>query len=400
MQLPAACAGSAAAHATGQPRISRLPLLHRDLRAAAIVAGLPPSVLSLAAGFSHRAMRRQPRVTRFRGKRMRDKLYRPRTSIAGAPLVFTPRQPHGGTHICSGIAELVERYDAFMLDQYGVLHDGQSCYDGVQECLQRVRDAGKRSVILSNSSGRSSVQQAKLPGIGINPDLVDGVVTSGELAHRYLGRYQEKLGSRVLWIAWHDNQDRGLGHYFSDLEGYSLSERVEDADFILASGVGSIFAGTPSAVSTKFERDGDSVPFEQTFRLAIARSLPMICANPDKTAIRPGGWVANLTGALAEHYKRLGGRVIYFGKPYTASFEEAYRILNEVEAGKRVCHVGDSLQHDVKGASAVGLDAAFVVRNGVHAKDLPKALRPEHVQQLCRKEETPMPAFILERFVW
>merc|ERR1719410_1922145 len=75
---------------------------------------------------------------------------------------------------------------------------------------------------------------------------------------------------------------RGLADFFHDLDGFTLAQSVDDADFILVSGVGSIFAGTPSAITTTFEEDAITKPFEKYFRLACHHSLPMLCANPDE----------------------------------------------------------------------------------------------------------------------
>uniref|UniRef100_A0A7S4RQA7 Uncharacterized protein n=1 Tax=Alexandrium monilatum TaxID=311494 RepID=A0A7S4RQA7_9DINO len=264
----------------------------------------------------------------------------------------------------------------------------------------QLRAAGKRVVILSNYAGRAEVQRRRLRGIGIDPYHVDGVVTSGEIAHRYLSRYQDKLGCRVLWIAWPKLEQRGLSDYFSELEDYKLVKDVAEADFLLVSGVGTLYAGTDAAKGMRFEKDGDPVPFEPMFRAAIHASKPMVCANPDHKVVRPGGWRAHLPGALAEHFERLGGRVIYFGKPYTSAFEEVRRIFDDLSAGGRICHIGDSLHHDVGGATTAGFDAAFVVRTGIHAKDLPKEPNFEDIFQLCRKQKTPVPAAVVPRFTW
>ncbi len=50
--------------------------------------------------------------------------------------------------ILPGFAPLAARYDGFIIDLWGVIHDGVTPYDGAVDCLTRLRDAGKRVVML------------------------------------------------------------------------------------------------------------------------------------------------------------------------------------------------------------------------------------------------------------
>ena len=358
-----------------------------------------------------RRIARIRRFNEFATGQPRRKLLRPETRIAHAPMLLRSDQ----LQLCSGISELLDCYDAFTLDQYGVLHNGREAYPGAAECVAQMKAAGKPCVILSNYAGRAERQKEKLPDIGFDPDDLAGVVTSGELAHSYLSR-QGKLGTRVLWIAWSEREKRGLGDFFEGLEDYTLVSKVEDADFILVSGVESRFAGTEAEETCDYERTGTERLYRPLFRAAIQRTLPMICANPDLRVIRPGGWKAYLGGSLALYYERLGGQVIYFGKPYSSAFEEARRQLCRAVAGNeeealqlevdedfRICHVGDSLQHDVRGALSVGFHALFVGRTGLHADDMggPDApLTKDGVRDLCVREKVPLPQAAIPRFQW
>eukprot|EP00933_Yihiella_yeosuensis_P047078 TRINITY_DN42762_c0_g1_i1.p1 TRINITY_DN42762_c0_g1~~TRINITY_DN42762_c0_g1_i1.p1 ORF type:complete len:497 (-),score=96.71 TRINITY_DN42762_c0_g1_i1:87-1523(-) len=345
--------------------------------------------------------------------REKDRLYKPETAIAEAPSQDWIADV--SVEVCSGVADLAERFDAFTLDQYGVLHDGRNAYPGVAETLEQLHAAGKPSVILSNYAGRAATQAAKLPKIGINPETIDAIVTSGELAYRYLTKYQGKLGKMCVWIAWKELEHRGLGDFWDDLPDYKLAKNIEFADFILVSGAETFFAGTEAEVETTFEMDGDIRPFAKTFREAINRSLPMICANPDERVMRPGSnggepWKAYLGGSIAKEYERLGGRVIYFGKPYTASFEEARRLLIEAMEQKKdspvdeeaisICHVGDSLHHDVNGARKVGLNSAFVSHTGLHAEEMEGELTADKVLEVCAENKVLVPQAAISHFKW
>ncbi|GIS65966.1 MAG: hypothetical protein CM1200mP4_3140 [Rhodospirillaceae bacterium] len=58
--------------------------------------------------------------------------------------------------------------------------------------------------------------------------------------------------------------------------------------------------------------------YNKLFDQALERKIPMICTNPDQVVVRQTGERLLCAGALADHYKTLGGEVIYFGKPHQA----------------------------------------------------------------------------------
>jgi len=330
---------------------------------------------------------------------LRKTLQRPIVSVANPELSMTRRAEFDQITMFSGVKDLAERYDAFMLDQFGVLHNGKDAYKGVAECLQHLKDAGKPCVILSNYAGRSQQVQEKFLDVGIDPAHITGIVTSGELAHNYMARNQAKLGTRALWISWAAPDRRGLRDFWKDLDGYSLTSDVNEADFILVSGVEALNAGTDDEVLTSFEKDRDRAPFTKVMRAAIQRKLFMLCTNPDLEGVRLGSW---RPGALAKLYEDLGGQVRYFGKPTTSAFEAARLVLEDagVPWDARICHIGDSLHHDVAGSEKVALDCAFVVGTGVHRKQLPDNPTVADVDALCRKVNVPVPQIVLPRFAW
>src|SRR3546814_13224510 len=82
--------------------------------------------------------------------------------------------------LVAGLATLASRYDAFLLDQFGVLHDGSTVYPGVVACLEALQAAGKRTIILSNSGTLRAASMERLARLGIPPALYEDFVTSGE----------------------------------------------------------------------------------------------------------------------------------------------------------------------------------------------------------------------------
>lgn len=60
----------------------------------------------------------------------------------------------------SPMERLQQSYEGWILDQFGVLHDGGTAFPLALIAVERLRLSGKRCVILSNSSKRRSFPQA------------------------------------------------------------------------------------------------------------------------------------------------------------------------------------------------------------------------------------------------
>ena len=62
-------------------------------------------------------------------------------------------------------------------------------------------------------------------------------------------------------------------------------------------------------------------------------------------------------------YEKMGGKVIYFGKPYNSVYQEVYSFLNKGDKTKEgsVLCIGDGLNTDIRGANNEKLDSLLVV---------------------------------------
>ena len=87
-----------------------------------------------------------------------------------------------------GFAPLAERFDGFILDLWGVIHDGVNAFPHAVDCLTRLREAGKRTLLLSNVPRPNDAAQAMMRGMGIPDDLYTDILTSGEAVRRALQR--------------------------------------------------------------------------------------------------------------------------------------------------------------------------------------------------------------------
>jgi HAD superfamily hydrolase (TIGR01459 family) len=252
--------------------------------------------------------------------------------------------------VIRGLGDIADRYDAFILDLWGCLHDGVAIYPAALGALHRLKAAGKRVVILSNAPRRAREVAARIADMGIDPALYDRLYTSGEETWRAMsqdGIDGLKRGRRRLFPIT-AARDKAV------LEGVDVT-RVDDpaeADLILVTGTET---GTEELAA-----------FDALLSPAAARGVPMVCANPDLVVHR-GGIEEICAGSIAQRYEALGGTVIWFGKPYPAIYR---RILAECGlAPDRLLCVGDALRTDVAGGRGIGAATLFVA-GGIHHAEL------------------------------
>ena len=292
------------------------------------------------------------------------------------------------TTVIDGLAQLpLDQYDAIILDQYGVLHNGEALLDGVAAALERLQD-GRKLVVLSNTSKRRAPLIAELPGRGFRSEWLHDAICSGECCWEALrgGSY-----ASAVVLGW---SDRDSSEY---LAGTGVALADGSPDVCVAYGPDTIdMAGR---TLTDFRITGDMTPYRDLLEDAVARNVPMLCANPDQKTIDVDGKTPlYMPGTMADAYRAMGGEVVLYGKPGVAHFSAALRAAGVDDAG-RALMVGDSLHHDVLGAAAAGLDSLFVVESGVHAPDFSEVSEAS-VMQLAANEGVPVPTFVMRKFRW
>ena len=80
------------------------------------------------------------------------------------------------------LTDIVQRFDGFILDQFGVLHDGTTLYPGALAALEALKKAEKPVVLLTNSGKSAASNAQRLAKFGINPGHYAHIVSSGEAA--------------------------------------------------------------------------------------------------------------------------------------------------------------------------------------------------------------------------
>ena len=84
------------------------------------------------------------------------------------------------------INNIIDNYDNFIIDQWGVMHDGAFGFDHAFDSINILSRNKKSLFIISNTSKRSNLSYNNLTNLGFNKDLFLKVLTSGEMIWQQL----------------------------------------------------------------------------------------------------------------------------------------------------------------------------------------------------------------------
>jgi HAD superfamily hydrolase (TIGR01459 family) len=256
--------------------------------------------------------------------------------------------------ILTGLRQIASDYDALVCDVWGVLHNGSVANRPAVEALREFRKSRGRVVLLSNAPRPKRDLLAQFEHYAIPPDAYDEIVTSGIATRLDL----ERRKPRAMYHLG-PARDRGI------FEGLDIVETdIAGADIVLDTGLFDDEVETPD-------------DYQDRLAQMKARGLLMLCANPDRVVQRASKliWCA---GALADAYEKIGGKVVYYGKPRPEIYD-----LVRAHASGRMLAIGDGLHTDIEGANAAGIDALFIA-DGIHGEDVREMTGP-HMAELCAK---------------
>ncbi|MEC7143544.1 MAG: TIGR01459 family HAD-type hydrolase [Pseudomonadota bacterium] len=235
------------------------------------------------------------------------------------------------------LADIFENYDTFVIDLWGVIHNGVALNSKAVDAVDQLKKNSKKIVFLSNAPRPSSKVVDFLLKMKMDKKYLDHVMTSGEAAMYAIN--QKKFGQTF--------------YHLGPAKDISLFEKVKDnrtdlenCDFILCTGL--------------FDDYDNELNYYKDF-LSKYISKKLICTNPDLIVHR-GNTEELCAGSVAKVFEDLGGEVIYFGKPH----QEVYNMcFNRKE---KVLAIGDNLRTDIKGANNLKIDCLFI-SEGVHRKE-------------------------------
>ena len=284
----------------------------------------------------------------------------------------------------TGLSEIADEFDGFILDLWGLIHDGVTAYPGVVETFKALKQEKLATILLSNAPRRSRLLVDGMSTMGIERELYGDVFSSGEATWQELRSRADPFFAALGSRAYHIGPERDVSVLEdTDIERLSV---IDTADFVLNTG--------------PVELDHGLEVYESVLQDALTKNLPMVCANPDDVVLREGRRVI-CAGAIARRYEKLGGKVAYRGKPDPAVYHLAAQKLGTVDL-ERVAVIGDALETDVAGANASGIKAIWCT-GGIHAESLGvsygEAAALEDATQLARQHNRT-PWAIIPGFQW
>ena len=241
-----------------------------------------------------------------------------------------------------GLKSIVGNYDIFYIDLWGVIHNGINLHLNAIEVLEEITKVNKEYVLLTNAPRPKRSVQLFLEGMGMHERIREKVYSSGEAALSYLKK--NLLNEKFFHLG--PPRDFDL---FLDFKKNKMTE-IKESSYLLCTGL--------------FEAQGEDLNYYKKL-FKDHTNKKMICTNPD-LIVDKGNKRELCAGSVALVFEKIGGEVVYFGKPFPEVYNQS---INNKE--KRVLSIGDNLNTDIKGANLLNFDS-LLISNGIHKDEIKK----------------------------
>ena len=239
-----------------------------------------------------------------------------------------------------GLSSIVNNYDLFYIDLWGVVHNGITLHDQAIAVLKKLLEMNKNFVLLTNAPRPNQTVRTFLEKMGMEEEIRNHVFTSGEAALNYLKKFY------LLEKFFHIGPPRDFD-LFNDFKN-NQSKELDNCQYLLCTGLFD-------------DHDKDLNYYKEL--LEKHTNKKMICTNPDLIVDR-GNQRELCAGSVAMVFEKMGGEVVYFGKPYPEVYNQS---IDNSE--KRILSIGDNLNTDIKGANLLNYDS-LLISNGVHKNEI------------------------------
>ena len=253
-----------------------------------------------------------------------------------------------------GLSSIANNYELFYIDLWGVIHNGISPHKEAVKVLNELELNGKDYVLLTNAPRPSKTVRVFLKNMNLEENIRKHVFSSGEAALNYL---KNNLSSQTFY---HIGPPRDFD-LFKEFKK-NKSENIEKCDYFLCTGL--------------FDhQDKDLKYYKELFEKKINKQ--MICTNPDLIVDR-GDKRELCAGSVAMVFEKMGGEVVYFGKPHSEVYNQSIDNKN-----KKILAIGDNLNTDIKGANLLNYDS-LLISNGIHKNEI----QHKGIQKVATEYET------------
>tara|TARA_B100001765_G_scaffold212067_1_gene175521 strand:- start:407 stop:1231 length:825 start_codon:yes stop_codon:yes gene_type:complete len=241
-------------------------------------------------------------------------------------------------HLKNGLREIVNNYEIFSIDIWGVMHDGVTLNSDAIEVLDNLKRKNKRFILMTNAPRPKQSVAKFLKKLNFNKDYCQNIFTSGDAALNSL-----RLNSHGKNF-FHLGPKRDLDLFYEFRE--KRKNKIESAEYILCTGL--------------FDHQEDDISYYKDL-LKKYVNKKMVCTNPDLIVHR-GNKEEYCAGSIAKVFEEMNGKVIYYGKPYPEIYKDC------MKDEKKVLVIGDNLNTDIRGANNMHYDSLFI-KNGIHKNE-------------------------------
>ena len=255
------------------------------------------------------------------------------------------------------LSEVFKAYDTFVIDLWGVIHDGITLNEKAIEAVDQLKKHSKKIVFLSNAPRPSTKVVDFLLKMKMDRKYLSNVMTSGEAAMHAIN--QNKFGKKFFHLG--PPRDTAI---FEKIKENKTT--IDSCEFILCTG---LFDEDDPDISKTQLHENDLNYYKNFLINHISKKL--VCTNPDLTVHR-GNKEEYCAGYIAKIFEEIGGKAIYYGKPHKEIYDMCF------EPNDKVLAIGDNLRTDIKGANNLNKDCLFI-SNGVHRNEFSNNIELEKI---------------------
>ena len=239
-----------------------------------------------------------------------------------------------------GLSSISQGYDLFYIDLWGVVHNGIKLYQKAINVLNELNKNGQNYVLLTNAPRPSKTVRSFLKNMNLDEKIIEHVFSSGEAALNYL---KNNLSSQKFY---HIGPPRDFDLF--DVFKNNKCDDIIQSEYIICTGL--------------FDEFNKDLTYYKDL-LADHLKKKMICTNPDLIVDR-GNTRELCAGSVAMVFEKMGGQVIYFGKPHPEVYNQSIDNIN-----KKILAIGDNLNTDIRGANLLNYDS-LLIGNGIHRDEI------------------------------